>query len=130
MSKSDMWKLGTAAWRGGVATSETAMRAINADGSWENKQVSPARQFPFRKYLEAVSIELGRTVETSNVLAQRLGSVMAESTVGPSTVARGQEVLAHDVALLLSNRGGGSVCWAHRLPNQVAVVTAHRGGRN
>ena len=55
MSKSDIWKLGTAAWSGGVETSEIAMRAISADGSWENKQVSPARQFPFKKYLDVVS---------------------------------------------------------------------------
>jgi hypothetical protein len=51
MSKSDIWKFGTAACSGGVETSEIAMRAIRAEGSCENKQVSPARQLPFRKYL-------------------------------------------------------------------------------
>jgi hypothetical protein len=52
-SKSCIWKLGTAACKGGVETSEMPIRAINAEGSCENKQVSPARQFPFRKYLVA-----------------------------------------------------------------------------
>src|SRR5690242_3508520 len=108
-----------------------AIRAISADGSWENRQVSPARQLPFKKYLEGVRARrrISEAMEGDS-LAQRLGRVVAESAVGPCAVSGGKEVLAHNVALLLPNRRSRPEGRTHRLADQIARLAAHGRGCN
>lgn len=58
---------------------------MNLDGSWENTQVSPARQLPVIQYLKR---RLERMVQgewrlkNGALLAKMVAQIMAKSTVG------------------------------------------------
>lgn len=60
------------------------------------------------------------TVAIQEVFAERLAGVMAEPAVCPRAVSCGQEVLAHDIALLLSSWGRRSEGWVHGFANEIS----------